>query len=263
MALTARQIEERGDRVTASILPPLMAGDRNRILNEWQRIVGVPDWRPEDLSDVWPVQLGSYLEAFVLNWQARKTGAEFTRRGEVVTHPERPYFCCTLDAYRPSDRTVVDVKVVGHWRKLDDVIAYYTPQMVGQAGCVGTTKAALLIVRGGAEPVEYEITWTPEYEVLVWERVEQFWQCCENLTPPFALDPLPASIPAIRIVQMDGNPGWKANAEQWLQCYGAAESAKTAEKALKELVPADAAVAVGSGIVVTRDRAGRLSLRKG
>ena len=44
MALTAEQQKHREDKITASFLPYLMAGDEKKILTEWQRIVGDPNY---------------------------------------------------------------------------------------------------------------------------------------------------------------------------------------------------------------------------
>ncbi len=262
MSLTQAQLQARDGRVTASFLPYLMAGDEGKILAKWQELVGDPAYEAEDLSRVWPVQFGSYIEPFALDWHETATGYPLTRRGEVVPHPARPWFCCTLDAYRASDSTVIDCKAVGPWRKLDDVRSLYLPQMVAQRACVGAKRAALLVVHGGQEPVEEPLDWPEEYEAEVWARVDAFWQCVLTLTPPVAMTPLAAAIRAERIFDMTGSNEWGDAAATWLADAPAAKRAATAEKALKGLVPADAKQAHGAGVQITRDRAGRLSLKE-
>lgn len=262
MTLTPAQLAAREGRVTASFLPYLMAGDEAKILSRWQELVGDPAYEPEDLSRVWPVQFGSYIEPFALDWHETATGQALTRRGEVVPHPERPWFCCTLDAYRASDSTVIDCKAVGPWRKIDDVRALYLPQMVAQRACVGAARASLLVVAGGQEPVEEPLDWPEEYEAEVWQRVDAFWQCVLTLTPPVALPPVAAAVRAERIYDMLGSNEWTDAAVTWLDNRDAAKNAATAEKTLKQLVPADAAKAHGAGVQITRDRAGRLSLKE-
>src|SRR4051812_23031380 len=126
--LTAAQHAAREGRVTASFMPALVAGDEARILNEWRRLIGDPSYVPENVADNWPVQLGSYLEPFILDWQERRTGIPLIRRGEVVVHPTRAWLSCTLDAWRAHDRTVVDAKVSSGFRALDEIVRYYTPQ---------------------------------------------------------------------------------------------------------------------------------------
>ena len=261
MALTAEQQKHREDKITASFLPYLMAGDEKKILTEWQRIVGDPNYAPEDLSEIWAVQFGSWIEPFALDWHQHKTGRALIRRGEFIKHPSREFFGCTLDAYREDDKAVIDCKAPGQWRKLDDVIQHYTPQMVGQAACMKTAKAALLIVHGGSEPVEYPIEWTKEYEAELWNRVDEFQACVESLTPPVSLPAVAAPVKAIKIVDMSESNVWGNYAAVWLRAKDEAEQFNLAVKELKNLVPADAMKATGHGIVASRNKGGALSIK--
>lgn len=260
--LSPSQIAAREGKCTASFLPILMAGKEDAILNEWRRLVGDPAWEPENLDDVWPVAFGSFVETFALDWHERKTGHELSRRGEVVVHPHLIYCCCTLDAYREHDSTVIDNKAIGAYRKIDDVLGYYAPQLIMQRACVGADNAALLIVHGGAEPVEYAVTWDTIYEAEVWQRVLEFWRCVETLTPPYAFAPIAAPVKAEKSYDYGTNNHWCSEAVAWLQNKQAAKDFAAAEKTLKSIVPADAARVTGGGITATRDKANRLSIRE-
>jgi predicted phage-related endonuclease len=262
MALTAAQHKARENKVTASFAPKLMSGDEAAILNEWRGLVGDPAYQPLDLSDAWAPMFGSYIEPFALDWHQRKTARPITRRGESVTHPSRPYVAATLDGYRPDDATVIDCKAPGAYRKLDDVTAYYTAQMIVQRRCVDADSAALLIVHGGAEPVEVPITWDADYEAELWRRVDAFWQCVLDLRPPFSVPPAPPPVRAERVYDMNSSNSWAVQAAAWLATYPAKREADAAEKALKALVPDDAAKCHGARVVITRNRAGSLSLRE-
>lgn len=261
MALTAAQHAAREGKIGASFLPKLMAGDPAVIMNEWRRLVGDPTWEPDDLSGSWPVQFGSYIETFALDWHERKTGRCIERRGESVVHPDRAYVGATLDGFRPADSTVIDCKAPGAYRNLDDVLAYYVPQMVVQRACVGASNAALLVVHGGAEPAEYPIDIPADYEAEVWTRIDQFWLCVETLTPPFAMTPVDAPVKPERTYDFTGRNEFAFEAAAWLENYQAGKTAAAAEKALKSMVPADAAKCHGHGVIITRNRAGHLSLR--
>jgi hypothetical protein len=260
LGLSPAQMQTRDGKITASFLPKLMAGDEAAIIREWQRIVGDPAYEAEDLSGSWPVQFGSYIEPFALDWHQSKTGP-LIRRGEVVTSKQRPFFCCTLDAFRPSDSTVIDCKAPGQWRKLDDVLSYYVPQLVGQRECVGAERAALLVVHGGSEPVEYPIEWDAAYEAEVWRRVDAFQACVESLTSPVAM-PTVEFVKPEKTYSFDGRNEWASEAAVWVENYKAGKLAAAAEKNLKSLVPADAAKCHGHGVIISRDRAGRLALRE-
>lgn len=262
MALTKKQLAARKD-ITASFVPVLMAGNREKIVSEWRKIVGDPTYVEEDLSDNWPVQFGSFVEPFALKWHEKKTGMKLTRRGEVVTHPKFPYVSCTLDAFCPQTNTVLDCKAPGMWRKIDGVISYYTPQLIVQRSCIDAGQAVFLIVHGGSEPVEYPAEWDAAYEHQVFDRIEQFWQCCESMTPPFEMEPALAPVPAVKTYDFGTNNEWCASAGEWLANKTSAKVFETAAKTIKGKVPADGLKATGGGIIVTRNKAGSLSIKEG
>ena len=84
---------------------------------------------------------GCYIEPFAIDWHERRTGQPLTCRGIWVPHPELRTVGATLDAYREADDAVVDCKAPGAYRTIDNVIGYYTPQMVVQRACVRAQKA--------------------------------------------------------------------------------------------------------------------------
>jgi hypothetical protein len=252
---------ERDTRVGASFLPILMAGKTEEIMREWQRLTGDPAYVPPNFDNNWPVALGRYLEPMVLDWHERKHGP-LTRRGEWVPHPHRPWLGCTLDGYRETDKTVLDAKVVGQWRRMEEVIAYYTPQMVVQRDCVGAENAALLIVHGGSEPVECPVTWTPDYEAEVWTRLDEFWDCVLSLTPPGGFVEKIATPAPVKTYEMSTSNAWCANAAAWIINKTAAQDFNEAAKEIKALVPADAIQCFGGGVSVVRNKAGSLTIKE-
>lgn len=262
MSLTQEQLRLRDGKVTASFLPALMAGDNERILNEWRRLVGDSLYIEPDFSDNWPVEFGSFVEDFALDWHQKKTGQALIRRREVVNHPAKPYVCCTLDAYRQTDAWVLDVKALGAYRKLDEACSYYAPQIVIQKACLSAKGGALLIVHGGAEPAEHPIEATPEYEAQVWERVDWFWDCVQSLTPPIAVAPVATPVKPVKTYDMRESNAWAEHAGVWLDTRDAAKRFGGAEKELKALVPADGIRCFGAGIEIKRDKANRLGIKK-
>ena len=262
MALSAAQLKAREGMITASFLPVLMSGDKSKILNRWQEIVGDPEFIAEDLSSIWAVEFGSFIEPFALDWHQKKTGLPLIRRGEVVIHPTKPYFCCTLDAYREPDRCVLDCKAPGTWRKIEEVISYYTPQMIGQAACLKTSKAALLVVHGGSEPQEHPIEWTPEYEAQVWQCVEEFQHCCETLTPPVQMEPIAPPVPPIKEYDFSSSNEFCNEAAIWLENREASKKFDGAAKNIKSLIPPDGIRAFGGGVTVNRSKSGSLTIKE-
>lgn len=262
MALTEDQKRRRDGKVTASFLPYLMAGDEAKILREWQRLVGDPSHVEEDLSGVWPVQFGAFIESFALDWHETKTGRKLSRHGEVVTHPYLEHVSCTLDAYRDDDATVIDCKAPGRWRKLEDVLAFYPAQLVVQRACVGAKRAALLVVHGGDEPAEHTVEWDDNYERTVWDRIAAFWDAVTSLSPPVSLPPVAAPVTAVRVSDMSGSNSWADAAATWLANRDAAKQFEGAIKSIKGMVEPDVIRAFGHGIAAIRAKNGAISIKE-
>lgn len=268
--LTPVQRAAREGKITGSFLPSLMAGNEAGIYDKWLELIGDPAWVPEDLSENWPVQLGSHVEPLALDWCERKTQHALTRRGEVVTHPVREYVACTLDAYREHDDTVIDAKASGAFMSLDHIIAYYTPQMIVQRACVQCRNAALLIVHGGAEPAEYPVAIDPDYERALWQRVDQFWRCVQNLTPPVRLRTLspPDQWRTINLDldTADNRANWaaaiKPALETWNANHDSVESFEAARTEIKQLLPDDCRKLTWAGVVVTRARNRAITIKR-
>lgn len=261
MSLTPAQLAAREGRLTASQVACLMTGDEAKILNLWRGLVGDPAYVEDDLSDVWAVNLGSVTETLSLDWYERKH-APVTRRGEVVVHPTVDWAACTLDGWDDSLPGPVECKHVGGFEPRATVIQRYMPQIHWQMVCTASRRAAISIIEGAREPVVEIVEWDEGYAAEIWNRAAAFWRCVETLTPPVALPAVAAPVKAEKVVDMATSNEWGDAAGTWLADAPAAKRAAKAEKALKALVPADAARCHGHGVQITRDRAGRLSVKE-
>jgi hypothetical protein len=131
-----------------------------------------------------------------------------------------------------------------------------------QMEITGASQCALSVIMGANEPIVEFIPRDDEYIAEMIARGEQFMAHVRNRTPPVVLDAVPAPIDASKVYDMTGHNSWAAAGSEWLSTKDAAASNKTAEKILKALVPEDAKKCHGHSIQITRDRAGRLSLRE-
>jgi hypothetical protein len=259
----------RDGKITASFVPQLISGNRAAILSKWKELVGDPTWEPEDFSKSWPMALGSHIESLALDWQERKSKMEITRRGEVVFHPTRPYVAATLDGFRAANNTVLDVKWIDSRLSLDERLAYYTPQLVVQRACVEAAYAGLLVVHGGAEPQELFANITAEYAEQVWDRVDAFWTCVEELTPPVPLPPVPPPPERWTKIDLDNpaseNLNWRAtmqwNLARWRETRAAAELYATSAAEIKQILPDDCGELISGGTIVKRNRARAVSIK--
>jgi hypothetical protein len=260
MALTPEQLAKREGKITAGFCPYLMKGDRARILSEWRRLV-FDDWE-QPAFDPWRSKYGHMVEALALDHHQEKTGNALICRGEVVTHPELPHVCATLDAYRVEDDCVVDAKAWSSWQKVDYICSFLAPQIIVQRACKSAACGSLLLVHGGAEPTEYPLSWESEYEDMVWERIAWFWRHVQELICPVDLEPAkPAIIVGNKEVDYTSSNYWAEQAALWLAHRASAKICGAAEKEIKQFMGDDVKRGFGHGVECTRDRAGRFAVR--
>jgi predicted phage-related endonuclease len=260
MMLTADQIKARTGKLTASRVACLMQGDVKAIHDLWLEMTGQP-FEPEDLSCVWPVQLGSCTEQLNLDWYWMKN-SPVDRRGEVVVHPKFGWAAATIDGWITELECPIECKHVGGREPFEVIIERYQPQMQWQMEVTGAKQCALSVIFGANEPIVEFIDRDEDYAAEMIRRGAQFMQHVANKTPPVALEAVPAPIDASKVYDMTGNNYWSDAADSWLITKDAADMCKTAEKILKSLVPEDAKKCHGHLVQITRDRAGRLSLRR-
>jgi hypothetical protein len=257
--LTAEQIAARRGKLTASRIGVLMRGDRDGIMRLYREMIG--EEAEEDLSDVWAVRLGEITEPLSLEWYERMNNP-LTRKGEVVIHPKLEWAAATLDGFDETLKCCVEAKHCGGREPIEVLVERYSPQLQWQMFVTDTKIVALSIILGANEPVVDYIDRSDPYIQEMVTRAESFMMCVGLKMPPFEVLPVPAPIVADKTIDMSSTAAWVAAAEKWIQSYGAAQTAKDSEKVLKSLVPPEAKKAFGGGVVITKDRANRMSLRE-
>lgn len=259
--LTPEQIKAREGKLTASRVGALMSGSEKDVLDLWREMIGDPEYAPVDLSNIWPVALGSYTEGLNLDWYERKLHREVTRRGEVVVHPEFPWAACTLDGWDSEEKVAIECKHVGGHETLHAVLARYAAQFHWTMAVTETTHLFASIIEGANEPLRERITYNHGYGEELWRRAEHFMQCVETMSPPNGMGAIESPVDPVVTYDMAKNNRWCDQAITWKENIAASKKIKTAEAELKSMVPADAVRVHGAGVEIKRDRAGRLSLR--
>jgi predicted phage-related endonuclease len=259
MALNAAQLAQRAGKLTASRIACLMTGNAGEIHKLWLEMTGQA--LPKDLSDVWPAQLGDATEELNLRW-FQKRNYPLSKSGEFVTHPQYPWAGCTLDGWCEELACPVEAKHTGGREPLEVIIERYQPQLQWQMACTQSKQAALSVIMGASQPIVEFVDRADEYidEMIV--RGRQFMGFVERKEPPVTLPAVPAPIDASKVYDMNGQNRWASNAFLWLENRKAALVCEDCAKTLKAIVPADAKKCFGHGVRITRDRAGRLSLRE-
>ena len=261
--LSPDQIRQRDGKLTASRVACLMTGDEAKIMNLWRELVGDPDFVEEDLSDVWPVQLGSHTESLNLDWYERRTGKPLSRRGSVMVRQRYEWAAATLDGWDDDLSAPVECKHVGGFEKTATIIDRYMPQAHWQMIVTGAKQCVFSIIEGAREPIIEVVPLDQDYADTLWVRAMQFMLCVRNLTPPVALAPVAApEVKAEKTYEMAGNNEWASEAVTWVTTRQSAKDFSASEKAIKAMVPADAIKCNGYGISVSRNKAGSLSIRE-
>ena len=257
--LNAAQIEARRGKLTASVVRPLMTGDGEAVMRLWRIMIG--EEQEENLDHVWAVRMGEVTEQLQLDWFEQKNRVPVTRRGEVVVHRLHDCFAATIDGFVSEYGYPIEAKFVLSRDPLEVVIEKHQPQLHWQMCCCNTAQCALTISLRGDEPVVEFIDMDHAYAGELMRRGLQFMEFVRKRMPPVILPP--ASLPVSKWIDypMAGNDTWRRYADQWIQTQGAVKSCEEAAKVLKSLVPSDARKCWGDGVRISRDRAGRLSLR--
>jgi len=258
--LNAAQIAARTGKLGSSDIGKLMGGNAQDIHTLWleKTLQKIPD----DLSDVWPVQLGVATEQLNLDWYERRARQSISRRGDVVSHVRYDWAICTLDGWIDELQCPIECKHVGGREPFDPVIiARYQPQMQWQMEITGADQCAFSVIMGTAEPIVDFIQRDADYAGILLERGAQFIKHVRNNTPPVELPAVPAPIDATAIYDMQGNNEFANQAAIWLDLRDSAAAYDDAAKILKSMVPPDAKRCFGYGVQITRNRLGHLSLR--
>lgn len=260
--LTQAQLEVRRGRLTASRVAPLVNGDEKALYQLWLEMTGQAE--REDLSHIWGVRRGEATEQLNLDWYGFKQNVPVTRRGEVVVHPRHDCFAATLDGWDAERGCPVECKDCGGFESMETIVDRYRPQCYFQMMCCNSTQYAISVILGGAEPVVGHYKMVSDYASELMRLALWFMDCVRDRVPPGpvpAVPPPPDKWRDYDMTEQFAADEWRRLAEIWLQTHGAAESWREAAVGLKGMVPEDARRAYGAGVIVRRDRAGRLSLR--
>jgi predicted phage-related endonuclease len=242
----------------------IMGGDAERIFNLYQEKLGLRE--PEDLSWVLPVQMGSATEELNCAFYAHATGRDVTDRNCQRRCMDRIYMRCELDGLTETvagQPAILECKHVNAFATVEDVVQKYMPQVHHNMHCAGVRHAVLSIFLGTMKHEIFEITLDDFYLIALLDAEEAFWRCIETRTPPagFSQVASPVSFDKLREVDFTGNNQWATDAADWLANQDAAKTFEKSAKSLKAIVEPDVGKASGHGIIISRSKAGALSIK--
>lgn len=257
--LSAADLADRKAFINASEAPTICSGDPQKRHALWLEKTGQTE--PEDLTDNILVQFGSYTEAFNIAWLERRTGLTVTDRQKVIkADPLR----CTLDGmtiYRDAP-CVVEAKFMSPFAKKDDRIQWYMPQVFTQMHLTGARQALLSVLDGSPGHDWILVDWDQSYADVVLEQLHDFATCVAFGQPPHdAPAPVAPKASEFKPYDFSDRNDWIYHATDWTAHKDAAAKFKSAEKALKEIIPEDASEVTGGDIIAKRAKNGAITIR--
>ena len=227
--------------------------------------------KPEDLSRVLPVQLGLYTEPVNKQW------LEYELNKKVTDYPElyakKDFMFAHYDGWIEEDNILVECKHTNSNNTLDNVISTYMPQ-VQHYLMVSETPYIYLSVIFGNNRFEYcKIDEDETYQKKLYEIEKSFWSYVKDNKPPEQLDQLTDQLPKLAgrikindMITIDFDETrdneFMSLAKEWHETKQPAIQHKAIGQVLKAKVPDNCRKATGSGILISRNKAGTLSIKE-
>lgn len=259
MSLTAEQIAFRKTVLGGSDANILMSGDNDKIFALWQEKRGEKE--SDDLSDVLPVQMGIWTEAFNRIWFTKTTGRSVVAAGDQRICFEQPFMGCTLDGLTDGGKSVWEAKHVSAFFKDEEVVQKYIPQLTHNMIVCGLDRATLSVFFGNHKHAVFEFEMDVDYAKQLIEAETIFWDAVLSGVEP-VIRAVKYDGPVDKKVDMTGNNEWADLAATFLANKDAASKFDKAKDSLKKMIPDDAAEAFGHGIAAKRSKTGSLTIKE-
>jgi hypothetical protein len=280
MAISDQQREFRIGKLGSSDAPRIMAGRWHEL---WLEKTGRAE--SADLSFVPAVQIGIATERLHAGFYAHRTGIPCEPAGEgSFTHPEHtflvahPDFLSWTEQPRQPDTPpdcLVEAKFHGGPKSDEELAERYYWQIQHQLLVTGFRQAVLSVLRPGAYSLLPVARNETDIAVLLQTLQAFWWHVANDVAPqdPFAaIDP--PRIERLKVLDMAPHNEFVSLGSTLMETRAASQAFREAEVALKALMPAHARVAFvapsagrdglrRAGVVLTRARDGKLSLRFG
>ena len=254
-------VDSRRQFIGGSDANVILSGDSQKVIDLWLEKRGEKE--PDDLSQVLPVLLGCWTEAFNRQWFEMLTGRLVSNIGEARVCGVNNWRRATLDGVIKATGTVFEAKHTNAFAKADEVVERYMPQLQHNMAVTGYQQAVLSVIFGNHKFELFEIAadWLYQIELLAAEQ--RFWTSVLTGKEPVAIDPPPPPRPiGTREVCLEGNNAWASAAFDWLKHREAAKLHASACTSIKGLIEEDVSRAFGHGIEAKRSKSGAISIRE-
>ena len=245
----------------------IMEGDW---ISLWQEKTGRK--KPDDLSDVLPVQLGSFTEQFNINWFQQQTGKEVYDQQRVVKLDVDGIPCRgQLDGVVFVDDAILECKHTYDNNTFDNVLKQYMPQIQFYMW-VGNYKSCYLSVLFGNRRWEAaKVSLAEDYIERMRVHLKTFWQLVVDDTPPAEADevygnhvasPNQDKIPVNDMVKRDasGDNEFISRCHDYIEQQGNAQLFESAKADLKAMVGDNEREVYCDLLTIKRDKRGSLRI---
>lgn len=232
-------------------------------LSLYEEKVGIR--QPENLDDVFRVQLGKWTEPFHRSWLVDKLLMQISESTHPHENPDAPFMRGQIDGWWHEHDTFIELKHTNERASVRSMSESYLPQIAHYCLCTQRDHGYLSFIAGNNDPVICKVEPGRRYfeELEAMER-SFWWHVTEQVAP---LPPDTAvieeaakhiKVDGLRFVDMTGNNQWADLARTILETKDAAELHDKSRTAIKELVEKDVAEAAGHGLAIKRDKRGAL-----
>ena len=220
--------------------------------------------KPDDLSDVLPVQLGIFTEPFNVQLFARKKQVEVSEQ-EVFNMMWNGVPCRgTLDGVftEYGQRIGLECKHTNQTTNMTKQLDRYMPQLQFYMQISAISSMYLSCIFGNQKHDYVKIDADQEYQELLIKHIQHFWECVTTDTAPS--HDLPAEMPSIDHIKINDMVARDANtdnqfvslAHEYIETKEAADRNATAAKDLKSLVADNEREVHCNTLTVKRDKRG-------
>lgn len=264
MALSKEQHAFRKKGIGGSDATRIMSGEWHKL---WLEKTGKEE--PEDLSDILPVQLGSWTEEFNRQWYQKQTGMLVLTEGcDMLQHRDKPWMLANLDGkVRDQDLkswSLFEAKHTNQFKTMEDCVKQYYAQIHHYMYVAGAESCELSVIFGNSRWEAHTVERDEAYLANLLQMEEAFWSYVEDDEPPEDIEQQKPKVKLddMKVVRYGTSHTFVAQAEVWKATRPIVKQFKDAEKGLKGMLPDDVRTAFGAGVYISRAKTGALTIRE-
>ena len=227
--------------------------------------------KPDDLSDVLPVQLGTFTEQFNINWFGQQTGKEVSFSQHEIKLDVDGIPCKGMLDGLVEGVTPIECKHTYDNNSIHNVLKQYMPQIQFYMWVGNYTDCYLSVLFGNRRWESVRVSRADDYVERMRVHLRTFWQLVVDDTPPAEADevygnhvnlPNQDKIPVNDMVKRDasGDNEFISRCHDYIQHQGNAQIFELAKTHLKAMVGDNEREVYCDLLTIKRDKRGSLRI---